>query len=51
MVALKSPNGVEVHVRESQVERLLELGYRQADESSATKRRTARKTRKASDKN
>ena len=44
MVALTSPNGVEVCVREEQVERLLAFGYARAEQPKpAPKRRTTRK--------
>jgi hypothetical protein len=44
MVALTSPNGVEVCVREEQVERLLTLGYVRAEQPKpAPKRRTTRR--------
>lgn len=48
MVALTSPNGVEVCVREEQVERLLTLGYIRAKQPKpAPKRRTTTRKRPA----
>ena len=48
MVALTAPNGVEVHVPQEQVDRLMELGYSRAEAKpkeqpkAAPRRRAAR---------
>lgn len=50
MVALVTPGGVEVSVREEQVEHLLSVGYERYEPKPAPKRRAPRKAQKPQEK-